>query len=36
MKIVKDDVKIKKFLNNKKDIKSIFIKNKLLNLIIKE
>jgi leucyl-tRNA synthetase len=36
MKIVKEDVKINKFLNNKKDIKSIFIKGKLLNLIIKE
>ena len=36
MKIVKEDVKINKFLNNKKDIKSIFIKDKLLNLIIKE
>ncbi len=35
MKIIKDDTKINKFLENKKNIKSIFIKDKLLNLIIK-
>ena len=32
---VKNDEKIKKLLNNKNIIKSIFIKNKLINLIIK-
>ena len=36
IKIIKDDIKVNKFLENKKNIKSIFIKNKLLNLIIKE
>ena len=36
MKIIKDEVKINKFLNNKKNIKSIFIKDRLLNLIVKE
>ena len=35
MKIIKDEVKINKFLNNKKNIKSIFIKDKLINLIVK-
>ena len=35
MKIIKDEVKINKFLNNKKNIKSIFIKDKLLNLVVK-
>ncbi len=35
MKIINDDVRINKFLLNKKNIKSIFIKDKLLNLIIK-
>ena len=35
IKIIQDDTKINKFLNNKKYIKSIFIKDKLLNLIIK-
>ena len=36
MKIIKEDVKLNKFFENKKNIKSIFIKDKLLNLIIKE
>ena len=36
IKTVKGDLKINKFLKNKKNIKSIFIKDKLLNLIIKE
>ena len=35
MKIIKEDVKINKFINNKKNIKSIFIKDKLINLIVK-
>ena len=36
IKIIKEDAKVNKFLQNKKNIKSIFIKDKLLNLIIKE
>ena len=36
MKIIKDDMKVNKFIDNKKNIKSIFIKDKLLNLIVKE
>ena len=36
MKKIKEDIKINKFLENKKNIKSIFIKDKLINLIIKE
>ena len=36
MKTIKEDVKINKYLNNKQKVKSIFIKDKLLNLIIKE
>jgi len=36
IKIIKDNIKINEFLKNKKNIKSIFIKDKLLNLIIKE
>ena len=35
MKIIKEDVKLNKFFENKKNIKSIFIKDKLINLIIK-
>ncbi len=35
MKIIKKDLKINKFINNKKNIKSIYIKDKLLNLVIK-
>ncbi len=35
MNILKDDLKIKKFIDNSKNIKRIFIKDKLLNLIIK-
>ena len=35
MKKIKDDDKISKILDNKKIIRSIFIKNKLINLIIK-
>ena len=33
--IIKDDKKIDKFIKNKKIVRSIFIKNKLINLIIK-
>ena len=36
MKTIKENAKVNKFLENKKNIKSIFIKDKLLNLIIKE
>ena len=36
VKIIREEVKLNKFLENKKIIKSIFIKNKLINLIIKE
>ncbi len=36
MEKIKEDIKINKFLENKKNIKSIFIKDKLINLIIKE
>ena len=36
IKTIKGDIKVNKFLENKKNIKSIFIKDKLLNLIIKE
>ena len=36
IKIIKEDAKVNKFLQNKNNIKSIFIKDKLLNLIIKE
>ena len=36
IKTIKNDLKGNKFLENKKNIKSIFIKDKLLNLIIKE
>ncbi len=35
MDILKDDLKIKKYINKSKNIKRIFIKDKLLNLIIK-
>ena len=35
MKTIKEDVKINKYLNNKQKVKSIFIKDKLLNLIVK-
>ena len=35
MKTIKEDAKINKYLNNKQKVKSIFIKDKLLNLIIK-
>ena len=35
MKIIKEDIKLNKFFENKKNIKSIFIKDKLINLIIK-
>ena len=34
MKIIMDDLKVNKFLKNKKNIKSIFIQDKLINLII--
>ena len=36
MKIIENDLKVNKFINNKKNIKSIYIKDKLLNLVIKE
>tara|TARA_Y100000590_G_scaffold434615_1_gene552972 strand:+ start:1247 stop:3796 length:2550 start_codon:yes stop_codon:yes gene_type:complete len=35
MRIINDDIKINKYLKNKKNIKSIFIKDKLLNLVVK-
>ena len=35
MKKIKEDIKVNKFLENKINIKSIFIKDKLLNLIVK-
>ncbi len=35
MEIINDDIKINKYLKNKKNIKSIFIKDKLLNLVVK-
>ena len=35
IKKIKEDAKVNKFLQNKNNIKSIFIKDKLLNLIIK-
>ena len=35
IKTIKGDIKINKYLENKKNIKSIFIKDKLLNLIVK-
>ena len=35
IKNIKNDVKVNKFLKNKKIIKSIFVKNKLINLITK-
>ena len=34
IKNIKKDIKINKFLENKKIIRSIFVKNKLINLII--
>ena len=36
IKLIKDDKKLDKFIKNKKIVRSIFIKNKLINLIIKE
>ena len=36
IKLIKEDKKLDKFIKNKKIIRSIFIKNKLINLIIKE
>ena len=36
MKIINKDTKVNKFLKDKKNIKSIFIKDKLLNLVIKK
>jgi len=35
IKNIKNDIKVNKFLENKKIIKSIFVKNKLINLITK-
>ena len=35
IKLIKEDKKLDKFIKNKKIIRSIFIKNKLINLIIK-
>ena len=35
MKIIENDLKVNKFINIKKNIKSIYIKDKLLNLVIK-
>mgnify|MGYP001983803669 CR=1 FL=1 len=36
IKIIKEDTKIDKLLRNKRNIKSIFIKDRLINLIVKE
>jgi leucyl-tRNA synthetase len=36
IKLIKDDKKIDKFIKNKKIIRSIFIKNKLINLIVEK
>ena len=36
IKLTKDDKKLDKFIKNKKIIRSIFIKNKLINLIVEE
>ena len=36
IKLIKDDKKLDKFLKNKKIARSIFIKNKLINLIVEE
>jgi len=36
IKLIKDNKKLDKFIKNKKIVRSIFIKNKLINLIIKE
>ena len=36
MKIINKDTKVNKFLKDKKNIKSIFIEDKLLNLVIKK
>ncbi len=35
MKMIKEDKKIKKFIENKEIIRSIYVKNKLINLIVK-
>jgi len=35
IKVIKQDIKLNKFLENKKNIKTIFVKDKLINLIIK-
>ena len=36
IKLIKNDKKIDKFIKNKKIVRSIFIKNKLINLIVEE
>ena len=36
IKLIKNDKKLDKFIKNKKIVRSIYIKNKLINLIIKE
>ena len=36
IKLIKDDKKLDKFIKNKKIVRSIFIKNKLINLIVKQ
>ena len=36
IELTKDDKKLDKFIKNKKSARSIFIKNKLINLIVKE
>ena len=36
IKLTKDDKKLDKFIKNKKIVRSIFIKNKLINLIVKQ
>jgi leucyl-tRNA synthetase len=36
IKLIKDDKKLDKFIKNKKIGRSIFVKNKLINLIVEE
>ena len=36
IKLIKNDKKIDKFIKNKKIVRNIFIKNRLINLIIEE
>ena len=36
IKLIKEDKKLDKFIKNKKIVRSIFIKNRLINIIIEE